>query len=73
MQLWGDLLCGDVLVVLWQIVALETEGTYPNACAHVNLTTCCKFQTGLKSHEVLPEGVEDGLARRSASDRCILE
>jgi predicted trehalose synthase len=38
MQLWGDLLLGDVLVVRGEIVTVQAEGAYPYACAHVNLT-----------------------------------
>jgi hypothetical protein len=36
-QLWGDLLCRDVLVVRRQGVSLQTEGTYPHPGAHVDL------------------------------------
>jgi hypothetical protein len=37
-QLWGYLLLRDVLVVRREVVTVETEGAYPHAGAHVDLT-----------------------------------
>jgi len=43
-QLGGDLLGGDVLVVRRQLVAVEAEGAYPLAGAHVDLAGVCQYR-----------------------------
>jgi hypothetical protein len=74
MQLWWDLLLGDVLVVRGEVVAIQAEGAYPNACAHVNLAVSLSAGFSLpETAHVIPVGVEDGLARCPTRDRRILE
>ena len=73
-ELWGDLLGGDVLVVRREGVALQTEGAYPHPRAHINLAEAESAEVVLVVHVgALPEGVEDGLARRLASNGVILQ
>lgn len=57
MQLGRDLVGRDVLVVRGQLVALEAEGAYPLAGAHVDLAVW----------------VEDASARRPAADGLVLQ
>lgn len=72
-KLWRNLLGGDVLVVRRQSVSLQTEGAYPHPCAHVDLAEILSASHFLHSMCAIPEGVEDGLARRFAGDGVILE
>ena len=76
MQLWGYLLLGDVLVVGWERVAVETEGTYPDTGAHVNLAvgaSATVHSACVALGLIIPERVEDGLAWCSADNGLILE
>lgn len=58
----------------WQGVSLQTEGTYPHPGAHIDLAgTESALELAACGTCALPEGVEDGLARRFARDRVILE
>lgn len=73
-QLWGNLLSGDVFVVRWQGVSLQTERTYPHPGAHVDLARMRSAYAAMPiAVYALPEGVQDGLARRFAGNRIILE
>jgi len=56
-QLWGDGVLGNVLVVRWQAVTLQTEGADPYPCAHVDLA----------------EGVQDGATGLLARNGLILK
>lgn len=74
MQLWGYLLLGNVLVVGWELVAVETEGTYPDTGAHVNLATRASAIVYIEGLGLaIPERVENGLAWGPADDGLILK
>lgn len=57
MELWGNLLGRDVLVMRRKTVSLHAERALPDLRAHVDLA----------------EGIEDSAARRLTNDGLILE
>jgi hypothetical protein len=55
-----------------QLIALETEGTYPELCASIDLTAVLQFIVSVSRRMGVPVGIEDSLTRLLASDRLVL-
>jgi hypothetical protein len=72
-QFGRDLVGGDVLVMHGKLVAIEAEGTYPDAGAHIDLAGTCQWQTRHACWLGLPERVEHTLAGRSANNGLVLQ